>query len=215
MKTNKIYLIIISVLFLCTNNLFAQETSLFNNSRHRVGFVKAFGYQTTLIAVPNMVGGVDFEEVGLNADYDYEVDFHQAQYYYGFLRKKTWGLDFLVQPQYNTTKYRLVGKDSEKLNGYELGVNLGLLIRKNIFKDFLSLYALISVGPHYVSGVPQRQSKGFIFSDNLFIGSNIKLYKNIYIDIRTGIRHISNASLTEQNGGINNLISSIGLLVNL
>lgn len=214
MKKNRMYLIM-AMVFLSANALFAQDTSLFNNSKHRVGFVKAFGYQTTLTAVPNLAGGIKYEEVGLNADYDYEVEFYQAQLYYGFLRKKTWGLDLLVQPQYNTTRYRLVGKDSEKLKGYEFGVNLGVLIRKNVFKDFLSFYAVLSVGPHYVSGVPQRQSKGFIFSDNLFIGSNIKLYKNIYLDIRSGIRHISNASLTEKNGGVNNLISSLGIMVNL
>jgi hypothetical protein len=215
MKNNTINIIVATMLLLTTNILSAQENNKFNNSKHRIGFVFAFGYQTTLTAIPSLNGEVKYEEVGLNVEYEYEVDFFQAQYYYKILAKKTWGLDLLVQPQYNTTVYRLKGKDSEKLKGYEFGVNFGVLIRKNIFKDFLSLYSFISVGPHYVSGVPQRQSKGFIFSDNLFIGSNIKLHKKVYLDIRSGLRHISNASITNNNGGVNNLVSSIGFLVNL
>ena len=215
MKKNKIYLILVTVIFFSTNTLSAQDTYIFNNSKHRLGFNKGFGFQKRLIPVANVAGEVTFTEVGLNVEYKYEVSYLQAQYYYGFLRKKSWGLDLLVQPQYNQTKYRILTTDSEEIKGYEFGVNLGLLIRKNIFKDFLSFYMCVSVGPHYISGAPQRQSKGFIFSDNLFVGSNIKIYKEAYLDIRYGFRHISNASITEKNGGINDLFTSIGLLVNL
>ena len=217
MKTNKIYLIIVTVLFLSTNNLLAQETNLFNNSKHRIGFNTGFGYQKISIAIPDdeVEGGVIYVESGLNVEYKYEVSYFQAQYYYGFLRKKSWGLDLLVQPQFNQTKYRFLNTDLEDIKGYEFGVNFGLLIRKNIFKDFLSFYLCLSVGPHYISGAPERQSKGFIFSDNLFGGANIKIYKNAYLDFRYGFRHISNASLTKRNGGINNIIYSLGILVNL
>lgn len=215
MKTNKIYLIIVTVLFLSTNNLLAQESNLFNDSKHRIGFNTGFGFQKRVFPITDTEGGVEYVRVGLNLKYKYEVSYFQAQYYYGFLRKKTWGLDLLVQPQFNQTKYRFLNTDSKEIKGYEFGVNFGLLIRKNIFNDFLSFYMCLSVGPHYISGVPQRQSKGFIFSDNLFIGSNIKIYKNAYLDFRYGIRHISNASLTDRNGGINDLFISIGLLVNL
>ena len=215
MKKNKIYLIIVTVLFFSTNNLLAQETNLFNNSKHRIGFIWASGYQKRLIAIADVEGGIKYVETGLNVEYKYEVSYLQAQYYYGFLRKKTWGLDLLVQPQFNQTKYRFLNTDSEEIKGYEFGVNFGILIRKNIFKDFLSIYTCISVGPHYISGAPDRQSKGFIFSDNLFGGVNIKIYKKAYLDIRYGFRHISNASITERNGGINDLFGSLGLLVNL
>ena len=214
-KASNIYLIIVSLLFLSTSNLKAQDLHLFNNSKHRIGFNTAFGFQKRLIPVSNLAGGITFEEAGLNVKYKYEVSYFQAQYYYSFLRRKTWGLDLLVQPQYNQTTYRILNTDSEEIKGYEFGVNLGILIRKNIFKDFLSLYACASLGPHYISGAPQRQSKGFIFSDNIFAGSNIKIYKNTYLDFRYGFRHISNAGITKKNGGVNDLFISLGFLINL
>jgi len=215
MKTNKIYVIMVTVFFLSTNNLLAQDTNLFNNAKHRIGFNKGFGLQKRVFSFIDKEGEIINGEVGLNVEYKYEISYFQAQYYYNILRKRSWGLDLLVQPQYNQTKYKFLNTELEEKEGYEFGVNLGLLIRKNVFKDFLSFYLCISVGPHYISGAPERQSKGFIFSDNLFIGSNIKLYKNTYLDLRYGFRHISNAGLAKRNGGINDLFASIGLLVNL
>jgi hypothetical protein len=216
------------LLFFSTQNVLAQGTNLFNDARHRIGFVGGFGGQnlnqilsnineTDAMKIRNYLisEGINPDEIDLNVEYDYEVQFFQLQYYWAFLRKKTWGLDLLIQPQYNKTTFRHVDNIPDETNGYELGVNVGLLIRKNIFKDFLSFYAILSTGPHYVSGTPQRQSDGFIFSDNLLFGLNVKLLKNIYLDIRPGFRHISNASLTHPNGGVNNFVINGGFLLNL
>lgn len=228
MRKNNFYFTIVIVLFFSTNKLLAQETNLFDNSRHRIGFVAGFGGQNLNQLLSNINEtdamkikdhlisiGINPDDIDLNVEYDYEVQFFQLQYYWAFLRKKTWGLDLLIQPQYNKTTYRHIDNISDKTNGYEFGVNVGVLIRKNIFKDFLSLYAVLSTGPHYVSGTPQRQSSGFIFSDNLFVGLNVKLLKNIYLDIRPGFRHISNASLKHPNGGVNDFVISGGFLFNL
>ncbi len=228
MKKSKIYLTVVALLFISINTLLAQDSNLFNDSKHRIGFIAGFGEQNVdqlfseinernamkirnyLISI-----GINPDEAGLGVRYDYQVVFFQLQYYWAFLRRETWGLDLLIQPQYNLTKYRYIDNVPDELNGFEFGVNAGLLIRKNIFKDFLSIYAFISLGPHYVSGTPQRQSKGFIFSDNFFIGLNIKLFKNTYLDLRPGFRHISNASLTHPNGGLNDFVISGGILINL
>ena len=228
MKKIKIYLTVVTLLFLSTNRLLAQDSNLFNNSKHRIGFIAGFGGQNVnqLLSKINesdaevlreflISKGLNPDEVGLNVQYDYQVKFFQAQYYWAFLRRQTWGLDLLVQPQYNLTKFRHIDNISDEINGFEFGINVGVLIRKNIFKDFLSMYAFISSGPHYVSGTPQRQSTGFIFSDNFFIGLNIKLFKNTYLDLRPGFRHISNASLTHTNGGLNDFVISGGILINL
>ena len=121
---------------------------------------------------------------GLNVTYDYQILFFQLQYYWGFLKREKWGLDLLVQPQYNLTKFRHVDKIADEINGYEFGVNTGVFIRRMLFEEALYLYELISSGPHYVSGTPQRQADGFIFSDNFLIGLNVKLLENIYFDFR-------------------------------
>ncbi len=192
---NKIYPVLAIVAFLCGfNALVAQGT----NPRHRIGFVSGIGGQA-----------------GLNVTYDYQVLFFQAQYYYALPDRKTRGIDILIQPQYNLTKYKAIDSLPDRTNGFEFGLNGGILIRRYILADLLSLYAFISTGPHYVSGSPQRQSNGFIFSDNGFIGINIRMRKNIYLDVRTGFRHISNANLNKPNGGVNNLVFSAGFLVNL
>ncbi len=196
MKKNKINVVIIALLMISSSTLFAQGDNLINNKKHRIGFIMGYGGQA-----------------GLKVQYDYQVKFFQVQYYYAFLHRQTWGLDLLFQPQYNTTKYRYIDNGPDEINGFEFGINTGILIRKNIFRDFLSSYGFISTGPHYVSGAPQRQSKGFLFSHNIFIGLNIRLLKDIYLDIREGFRHMSNASLSEPNRGINDFVFSGGLFI--
>jgi hypothetical protein len=61
------------------------------------------------------------------------------------------------------TKFRHVDKIADEINGYEFEVNAGVLIRRILFEEALYLYVLISSGPRYVSGTPQRQADGFIF----------------------------------------------------
>ena len=196
MKNN--CLLIIVVLLMCSNTLFSQEDNLFKNKRHRIGFNVGIGGQACL-----------------NVKYEYQIIFYQAQYYYAFLLRKSWGLDLLIQPQYNTTTFRLKVKVEDELKAIEFGINAGVLIRKNFLDDFMSLYFSISGGPHYISETSQRQHKGFVFSDNLFIGLNIRLLNNIYLDIRTGFRHISNAGISVPNRGINNSVIGGGIFINL
>jgi len=205
------------------NFLLAQENTLFKGRKHKIGFVYGYGGQDPSYMLSILNNGKDNEsETDQGTDpngnsgklnYEYQVTFYQFQYYFSWLRRKTWGLDLLVQPQYNTTRYRPVDKATQEENGFEYGLNIGVLLRKNIFEDFMSLYALISLGPHYVSGTPQRQASGFIFSDNLFVGMNLRLTNNMYLDIRPGFRHISNAGLKSPNGGINNFVFTAGMLV--
>jgi len=196
MKINS--LIIIVVLLISSNTLFSQGDNLFKNKKHRIGFNVGYGGQTCL-----------------NVKYYYEIKLYKAQYYYAFLLRKSWGLDLLLQPQYNTTKFRLKGNAEDEIEAIEFGINAGVLIRKNFFNDFISLYAGISGGPHYISETSQRQQKGYVFSDNLFIGLSMRLFKNIYLDLRTGFRHISSAGISEPNRGINNSVIGGGIFINL
>lgn len=131
------------------------------------------------------------------------------------MKWEKWGLELLVQPQYNLTKFRHVDKIADEINGIEFGVNAGVLIRRMLIEEALYLSGLISLGPQYVSGTPQRQADGFIFSDKFLIGLNVKLLENIYFYFRSGFRHISNAGLNHPNGGVNDLVLSVGVFLNL
>jgi len=190
--------LLLSMVFFCCHTLIAQETNLPPISPSHIGIVYGYGDQS-LLAV----------------NYDYRVTFFQPQLYYTLLDKSTWSLEFLLQPQYNLTEFRQVDFLPDESEGFELGLNVGVLLRKNLLKDIVSVYVLGSIGPHYVSGVPKRQSTGFIFSDNFFLGLSLKICPQLYLDFRPGIRHISNAGLKERNGGVNNTILSGGIYFKL
>ncbi|HEY0897192.1 MAG TPA: acyloxyacyl hydrolase [Sphingobacteriaceae bacterium] len=130
----------------------------------------------------------------------------------------TWYLDYFIQPQFNSVRYReglLTNAHPATINSWETGVNAGLIVYKAFYKTAYSergvAYFLASSGPHYVSAAPSRQSNGFIFSDNWRFGVRIPVHKGLSLDLRGGRRHISNANLNPPNGGINNKIAGIGL----
>lgn len=180
-------------------NSFAQNDSLlFNGKKHKVGL--SLGY-----------GNVDLAGLKMGVDYHYQVYFFQFEYKYAILRKSNWGVDFLAYPQHNITRLKLRNNDSLTVRGYEFGLNMGFLIRRNFLEDRLSVYASITSGPHYVSDAPARQIPGFIFSDCFNAGINARLSKQLYGDFRPGFRHISNAELRFPNGGVNSFTINIGL----
>jgi len=228
MRKSIMHIVLITLSLLMMNYLLSQEIKKVYQSKHRIGFIIGFGGQnidqmrsdlneedSDILGASLLSNGLNPDVVGLDVQYFYQVRFFQAQYYYSFLRRRTWGIDILVQPQYNMTNYRHINNILSESKGYEFGINAGLLVRKNIFKDLLSTYLCISTGPHYVSGTPERQANGFIFSDNLLLGFNIKILENTYLDLRPGFRHISNANLTPPNGGINSFVLGGGVLINM
>lgn len=191
-------LLFASLMMISGHEAIGQNEKDISLPRHKIGFIYGQGDQSLL-----------------NVKYRYRVKFFQFQYFYVLKQKPNWSIDLLVQPQFNMTRFRYQDNIQLESNGYEYGVNFGILLRKNMYKDILSSYASISFGPHYVSGAPSRQTSGFIFSDNVFIGLTVKLDKNIYFDLRPGFRHISNANLVKPNRGVNNMMISGGIIVNL
>lgn len=151
----------------------------------------------------------------VDVHYFHEVKFYQAQFFIPLNRGRKPGLDLVVQPQFNRTRYKFHNHLPVVDRGFEMGLNLGLAISVDLAGGRLRAYMMPSIGPHYVSGVPNRQSPGFIFSDNIFLGLMAKLGKGLWLDLRPGLRHISNAGLLERNGGVNNSVLSGGVLVGL
>jgi hypothetical protein len=94
-------------------------------------------------------------------------------------------------------------------------LNMGVLFRIGNPNKTLSFYILGSTGPHSISENSVRQAKGFVFSNQFSIGLHIRVGKNSYLDLRPRLRHLSNFSREKPNRGINNLIISGGMLVNL
>tara|TARA_B100001093_G_C26334427_1_gene803263 strand:+ start:314 stop:514 length:201 start_codon:yes stop_codon:yes gene_type:complete len=65
------------------------------------------------------------------------------------LKREKWGLDLLVKPQYNLTKFRHIDKIADEINGYEFGINAGVLIRRILFEEAQYFYGLFSSGLNY------------------------------------------------------------------
>jgi hypothetical protein len=185
--------IIASCLTLVTISAHSQQNEA---SSHKSNFNISFGYGTQ-----------DFMKV----TYHYTVRIFQLEYGYSITKKENWSLDLLAQTQVNTTTFRKQDEIPEETDGFEYGLHAGLRFRKVVVPNLLSCYLGGSIGPHYISDAPIRQTPGFIFSDNLFLGMTARLANKLYLDVRPTFRHISNANLVKPNKGINNFILNVGL----
>ncbi len=198
----KQYLTILLIVFMVlpSSVIVSQEKKQLKDSKHKIGFSVGLGKNN----------GLGFTTIKIDRDYD--VYLFQFQHYYSLYQRKLWGVEILSQPQINFSKFRFLEENESSTNAIEFGLNIGLLIRVNFFNDTMSLYGLIGSGPHFITKAPQRQAKGFIFSDNFFMGLNIRMSNNTFLDFRSGKRHMSNFNLQTPNGGINTFIMNIGII---
>jgi hypothetical protein len=189
--------ILIAVAFLCLlhKEIYSQE-ELFGGKKHKLGLTSGYGFDDVITT---------------HADYYYRVVFFTIQYQYTIHRRGTFGIDLLAEAQFNLTDYIYdVVWTPGKKKGIEFGVHPGILFRKNFWEDELSIFASLIVGPHYITGSLNRQASGFIFSDNLILGMDIRLAESLYMQMNFGFRHISPAGLTYPHDGINNIIVNAG-----
>ncbi|MEZ2413320.1 acyloxyacyl hydrolase [Muriicola sp. E247] len=200
-RLNHLTYFLLFVLCITNISLCAQEYRIFTVSDQMVGLNVGYGNQR--------IGGLQ-----IDSEHDYEVLMLQGQYNFQLLEKRTWSLDFLLLPQFSFSKYKL-NFHGPKNYGHELGLSGGLQFRKYIVKNNLDAYLQLAFGPHFVSGVPDRQDAGFIFSDSIAIGILSGLLDNLFLNLKLGLRHMSNARIKPRNGGVDNVILSAGLLIKL
>jgi len=174
-----------------------EEFKNLNTSKHKIGFDYGLGRNN----------GLGFTNIDI--DRDYELHLFQFQYYWSFFRYKNFGAEALGQPQVNFGRIR---SNQGSRNSIELGLNIGLLLRYNLWKEKMSIYGLLSSGPHFISQTPSRQANNFIFSDNFMGGINYEIKPLLFLDFRVGKRHTSNLNFQSPNGGINTFIINIGIM---
>jgi len=148
---------------------------------------------------------------GLGTPYDYRVTFFEMQYQRKLKNYKNSSIDLLLMPQFNSTTFKKEDENTLFQQGHEMGLNVGISIRKSPQNEPYSYYLALSSGPHYTSDTPGRQTPGFIFSDNLFVGIDYEVFTNTNVSFQLGFRHISNAGISNPNGGINNVTGKIGV----
>jgi hypothetical protein len=70
-------------------------------------------------------------------------------------------------------------------------------------------------GPHWISVEANRQASGFVFSDYFLVNYKRSITtgkeNRIYLEISTGIRHVSSAGINMPSDGINSWIIGIGV----
>lgn len=147
----------------------------------------------------------------LDVEYRYLVTLLQAEYQFSVLRKGPWRFHLMAQPYYGISRFNFDNVDPVNASGYELGMNLGIQLEREIRGTNAGIYMGAGTGPHYLSEDTHRQSEGLIFSSNLFLGITYRFSAMYELDLRTAFRHISNAGLQLPNGGINNSMVGIGL----
>ncbi len=147
----------------------------------------------------------------LDVDYNYKSSLLKTTY----LREITSGskiaLSLFLQPiiGISTCIKDRVSTLWEK--GYEIGLGAGGRIDVNLYhSDLLWVFKLQS-GPHYISRAPSRQLPGFLFSSEANTGFSLLLKGATKIEVLLGFRHLSNAEVRLPNGGLNNLLMSVGM----
>lgn len=192
---------LILVFFIITSTCSTAQNTFQNSKKHRIGYVFSIGDTRKFLDLGTPIA--------------YSITSHQINYFYKWREKGKTSWEFMVAPQINHAKYKDFEDNRDWIELKEQGVNFGVSYNYAITKS-TKTYLLLSIGPHYISElIPYRAAKGLTFSDNATVGITQKISSNFSFDLRYGIRHISNAGLKKPNIGINTMMLSTGLYVQL
>ncbi|SNR17584.1 acyloxyacyl hydrolase [Tenacibaculum jejuense] len=150
-------------------------------------------------------------------DYDYDNQYLKVQINYPLTLKENFNFELLIEPSVYFANHQLLNeqfvlpttenflelreKFTKRRAFEEYALNIGILIRYNIFSKFSS-YLLGSVGPMISNEDTERLKRGFAFSDILGLGFSWK-QKRILFDFRLTLRHNSNLNFASPNKGHN------------
>jgi hypothetical protein len=166
----------------------------------------AIAQKDTSIKRFKTAGGITGFGKAVNTDTRYEVFYFAGDFSWSFRKipKKKVFLSWYFEPQFNLVR-------TPRPLDIEFGANLGLRNYIRINNNFL-LYQMLGSGPHFITAEVSRQANGFIFSDNLALGSFVRLSeKDLFLNLQFKIRHLSNAELKNPNAGINTWNVMVGL----
>ncbi len=106
---------------------------------------------------------------------------------------------FYLEPQYNIVN---IVSDSLTTRASEFGLNIGAKYIYPISSN-IDLFMYIGTGPHSYSATTERQAPGYLFSDNVGIGTYYHFTPKLAGIFTFRIRHMSNADTRQPNHGIN------------
>jgi len=161
-----------------------------------------------------------------NTDYLYENNYFKLQFNTLLFEKRNFSFELHVEPSIYFSEHQLLNRFFIRSNRgidfldqrdifverrmfKEYVLNVGLLVRYNLWKE-LSVYIIGSVGPIIADADTERLKKGFAFSDIIGLGFFFKT-KPIWFDVRTTLRHNSNANFSFPNNGHNSVGFEVGV----
>lgn len=159
-------------------------------------------------------------------DYLYRNRFLKVQANYLLFTKNRFGYELHIEPSIYFCEHQLLnesfiqpkaGEDyleqrdkfTQRREFTEYAFNIGVIFRYIIYKDF-SAYLLGSIGPMFSGDSTERLTKGLAFSDILGLGVS-HTQKNIRLDLRTTLRHNSNANISKPNNGHDSIGLEMGV----
>ena len=192
---------------------FAQEsTQLYGETISRIGFNYGQGSQQKF----------PFE----SENYTYDTKFYKLQVNFRLKEKRNWRIELNFEPSIYRSEHVLLNEEyvqprfghdylqqrstytsNKVINEYAL--NIGLQLRYMLFEK-VSTYLLGSIGPMIADTDTERLKKGFAFSDVAALGILVNA-DFMLLDMRIGMRHVSNAGLQFPNGGYNSSNIEFGI----
>ena len=191
------------LIFMCCL-LFPASLVCYGQSNESINIGVIYGYGTTdsnLLAIDN---------------YHYSFESVKVVLSKALISRTRWSFEATVEPGF----YRVLFEDWEIkaannapviMNEYALAVGM---ISRFKFSKSISSYLLGSTGPMYNDHQTARLRNGLSFSNSLCLGISVKV-NAVTFDLRSGVRHVSNASLYKPNRGYNSTITEVGLKIAL
>jgi hypothetical protein len=150
--------------------------------------------------------------VDMNRNYRYSAQ--SIQFFFGnsFYNSGKWSIDWELNPQFGLSAIK-DQLDTEGRHGFEFGVVPYLLVSKR-WSSMTKIFFSAGIGPMFISDAPDRQKKGYVFSNNIFLGTRFRISEALRLELRIGARHQSNANFGVPNRGINAYTIGTGLFFN-
>jgi Lipid A 3-O-deacylase (PagL) len=159
-------------------------------------------------------------------DYTYSVKGYKVLFNYRIKETGSFSYELQIEPGIYSARHRLLNeyfiqpdRGSDYLEQREIFkrekiiteyvLNIGFQVRYAL-KGKLSLFASGSIGPMISGTETERLAKGFAFADVIALGIAYKVRK-VMLEIRPGLRHVSNANLQHPNSGHNSSNLDFGI----
>lgn len=189
---------------------------------------QAFTQETRELYIGGSVGWGTQNAAPFNSsDYSHKIAFIKGQLNKELYAIQKFQLEFDFEPTYFIINHQMLNPNyitPERAPNYleqrahflepmtysEFSLAVGLIIRYQIIDQF-SFYIMGTVGPTLIGKETERLAKGFAFSDIAGMGISND-WKKFSLDIRTTVRHLSNANLLFPNSGHNSINVEAGVL---